>query len=132
LSSQRGVRAANVLMLSVGSILNYCCAMQPQVVVFGKGSGAGFPFGKAAVTLKNSALPGGGNGSAGHYITISGSLGSTSVTAVTQQAGGGGGKAKRTVKGISFPAGAVADGKAGISKGFGLAPSYGDNVVVVP
>ena len=106
--------------------------MQPQVVVFGKGSGAGFPFGKAAVTLETSALPDGGSGSAGHYTTISGSLGSTSVTAVAQQAGGGGGKAKRTVKSISFPAGAVADSKADISKGFMLATNYGDNVVVVP
>jgi hypothetical protein len=101
-------------------------------VLFGKGSGAGFPFGKAAVTLTNSALPGGGSGSAGHYITISGSLGSTSVAAVVQQAGKGSGKAKRTVESISFPAGAVADGKADISKGFTLAANYGDNVVVVP
>lgn len=101
-------------------------------MLFGKGSDAGFAFGKAAVTLKNSALPGAGSGSAGHYMTISGSLGSTSVAAVVQQAGKGNGKAKRTVKSILFPAGAVADSKADISKGYMLADNYGDNVVVVP
>ena len=102
------------------------------MVLFGKGSGAGFPFGKAAVTLKNSALPGDSSGSAGHYTTISGSLGSTSVAAVVQQAGKGNGKAKRTLKNISFPASAIADSKADISKGFMLAANYGDNVVAVP
>ena len=102
------------------------------MVLFGKGSGVGFPFGKAAVTLQNSALRGAGSGSAGHYTAISGSLGSTSVAAVVQQAGKGNGKAKRILKNISFPASAVANGKADISKGFMLAANYGDNVVVVP
>ena len=102
------------------------------MVLFGKGSGVGFPFGKAAVTLKNPALPGGGSGGAGRYTTISGSLGSTSIAAVVQQTGSGSGKAKRTVKSISFPAGAVADGKADISKGFDSASGYGDSAVVVP
>jgi hypothetical protein len=102
------------------------------VVLFGKGSGAGFPFGKAAISLTNTALPGSGDSSTEQYITISGSLGSTAVATVVRQAGKGGAKAKRTIKGISFPASAVADGSADISKGSKVASNYGNSIIVVP
>jgi hypothetical protein len=117
---------AHAVQAATSRVMLHCVGT--QVVLFGKGSDVGFPFGKASVTLANTILP--GRKGAQRYTAIGGSLGSTSVAAVMQQ--GAKGSAGKTVKALSFPASAVADGTADISKAFRVASGYGGSIVVVP
>lgn len=98
--------------------LCFCCA---QVVLFGKGSAAGFSFGTTSMALGNTVGK--------QYTAISGPLGSTEVAAISLKSGGSGGSKKRAVETISFLADAVADD---VSKGSELPSGYGGSVIVVP
>lgn len=126
-----GIATSNIGDACYATNTGLVCRLHIQVVLFGKGPAAGFPFGKASVVLGNIALSAGGNGSAQRYTAVSGTLGSASVAAIMQKSSGGH-KLAHTVETISFAADAVANGKAAVKKDFELRSGYGGSVMVVP